>query len=232
MLNNTTPGRNIKTNIIFPLTLFVLAASVRVAAAQAAAPRLDSNVVWTPSPHFSLVMDERCGRIGSARSRQCFLILMKELGASSEAVRFSALIDTTGFARKFVNTGVVDIVFVSYPFRANENYGITLVNGRPGMIDVDDFQFVDLTELKKDSMYMRTLGSFPDASLWPGDRFNFEQPECESLPGGGQRFVVSYTIRNGCCACERIGTARFAFDFAADGKFEGTRLIRVMSPVR
>lgn len=177
------------------------------------------------------MLDKRCDSLTSPAFQNCFIALMRELRATSEAVRFTALTDTTGYVRHFIDTGIVGVAYVAYPFRANENFGITLVNGRPGMIDVDDFQFVDLTELKKDPTYLKIVGSFPDASVWPGDRFNFDQPSCTTLPGGGQSFVLAYIIRNGCHACEHIGMARFAFNFDKDGNFTGTHLIGVESLV-
>jgi hypothetical protein len=152
---------------------------------------------------------------------------MKEMGATSEAIRFTELTDTTGYMRRLVHAGSVDIAYVCYPFRANENFGVTLVNGRPGMIDVDDFQYVDLTLLKKDSTYLDIVNEFPDAAVWPGDRYLFNQPVCEPLPGGGQRFAVEYLLKNGCHACANLAAVKFAFDFDRAGIFIGTRLISV-----
>ncbi len=232
MSHNTTRQLN---NKILPVLFFILLA--RGADAQdvvvtTAATRIDSNVVWHPPSDFRKIMGRRCSALASPNFQRCFISLMTDLGASAEAVRFAALTDTTGYVRHFINTGIVDVAYVSYPFRANENFGISLVNGIPDMIDVDDFQFVDLTTLKKDSVYLDIVGRFPDASVWPGDRFAFDQPVSQSLTGGGQRFIVSYNIRNGCHACEQIGIARFAFDFDNYGKFEGTRLLDVVSLVR
>ncbi len=193
--------------------------------------RIDSGAVWHPPSVFREMMDGRCDSLISPGFQKCFIALMRELGASPQAVRFTVLTDTTGYVRHFVDAGLIGVAYVAYPFRANENFGITLVNGRPGMIDVDDFQFVDLTELKKDSTYLKIVDAFPDASIWPGDRFHFDQPSCTPLPGGGQRFVLTYIIRNGCHACEHIGIADFAFDFDKDGKLAGSRLVGVESLV-
>jgi hypothetical protein len=225
-------GRNIKTRLITALFLIPSLASAQGPPAPQSSMRVDSNVVWDAPPNFREILDRKCDRLVHPAFQSCFINLMKELGASPEAVKFAMLADSSGFVRHFVHAGTVDIAYVSYPFRANENFGITLVNGHPGMIDVDDFQFVDLTPMKSDSTYLRILETFPDASVWPGDRFHLNQPEYESLNGRGQRFVVDYLIRNGCHACEDIGVARFAFDFREDGSFEGTSFLGVTSLAR
>lgn len=157
---------------------------------------------------------------------------MREDGASSEAIRFTEMTDTTGYVRQFACAGNVGIAYVDYPFRANENLGIILVNGDPPMIDVDDFRHVDLEKLKRDSTYLKLVSRYPDASLWPGDRFNTSEPHAVSLKNGHEGFIVTYTIRNGCHACEEIGTVRFEFVFGKEGRFMGTTLLQVIPSVR
>lgn len=157
---------------------------------------------------------------------------MHKMGASPEALRFAELTDTSGYLRHFVDTGIVDIAYVCYPFRANDNYGVTLVNGRPGMIDVDDFEYVDLTVLKQDSTYLKIIDDYPDAAVFPGDRYLYNQPIVEQLPDGGERFIVRYSLKNGCHACMEVGFVDFAFDFNRQGDFTGTRLVNVVRLVR
>lgn len=211
---------------------FLLLAFVPAAFAQSEKPqshftRIDSSVVWNAPADFMTVFHSTCDSLEGAAFQDCFLKVMKEMGASEEAIRFTRLTDTTGYVRRFADAGTVGIAYVFYPFRANENFGVTLVNGKPGMIDVDDFSYVDLPALKKDSTYLRILDSFPDAAVWPGDRYRFDRPKCVSLPDGGQRFIVQYLLKNACHACENIGIVDFAFDFDSHGNFIGTKLVRV-----
>ena len=49
----------------------------------------------------------------------------------------------------------------------------------------------------------------------------------QALPGGGQRFIFSFVLLNGCHACELAGHAQVAFDFSAAGRFLGTKLLRL-----
>ncbi len=232
MMNNTMRRSYLKTAIL----LFALSISAAVHAQQKGEHKsflqVDSNVVWHAPVDFMTMFHRTCDSLEGQAFQRCFLNLMKKSGATAEAVRFTILTDTTGYVRHFVDSGIVDIAYVFYPFRANENFGITLVNGKPDMIDVDDFSFVDLAELKKDSTYIGIVDSFPDAAVWPGDRYHLSEPRYESLPGGGERFIVQYILKNACHACRDIGVVDFAFDFNRDGTFEGTRLLRVVPIAR
>lgn len=195
-------------------------------------PRIDSQSVWNPPGDFKEKMDKECAHLSAPAFQKCIYSLMRKLGASPEALYFTSLTDTTGYIRDFRNTGNVDIAYVFYPYRANENFGVMLVNGSPRIMDVDDFSMVKLTLLRKDTTYLKIVGEYPDAAVWPGDRYHLTQPEPETLPGGGQRFLVKYWLLNGCHACKRIGTVTFAFDFNKHGLFVGTRLVRVISLVK
>lgn len=227
MLNNTNDRLELKIRGIVLVLLVCATARGQNVQPEPGTPRFDSSAVWYAPAHFRKELDSRCDTLSGNAFQNCFLELMKEMGATSEAIRFTELTDTTGYMRRLVRAGSVDIAYVCYPFRANENFGVTLVNGRPGMIDVDDFQYVDLTLLKKDSTYLDIVNEFPDAAVWPGDRYLFNQPACEPLPGGGQRFAVEYMLKNGCHSCANLAAVKFAFDFDRTGNFIGTRLISV-----
>ena len=75
--------------------------------------------------------------------------------------------------------------------------------------------------------YRAVLRRFPKAMLWPGDRGGPPGPEVRADADGGQTFVVSYRLQDGCHACAIIGEARFGFVFDAAGTFRGTRLMSV-----
>lgn len=228
MTNITIHKAFLKTATLSLLTLMAACAYAQTEKAHPLFMHVDSNVVWQAPPDFRALLDKNCDSLEGRAFQRCFLDLMRENGATQEAIHFTMLTDTTGYVRHFVNSGAVDIAYVFYPFRANENFGITLVNGTPATIDVDDLRFLDLTELKKDSTYLSIVDSFPDAAVWPGDRYHFSEPRYESLPGGGQRFIVRYLLKNACHACRNVGIVDFSFDFDSSGTFEGTRLLHVL----
>ncbi len=231
------PGRHNAASLslmllfILPLVLCLLfvRADGQINSQRHGFPRIDSQSVWHPPGDFKKRMDKECAHLSAPAFQVCVYSLMRELGASPQALYFTSLTDTTGYIRDFRNTGNVDIAYVFYPYRANENFGVMLVNGNPRIVDVDDFSMVKLTLLKKDSTYLKIVREFPDAAVWPGDRYHLTRPESETLPDGTQRFIVNYWLLNGCHACKRIGTVTFAFDFDKHGLFMGTKLIGVNS---
>ena len=227
MINNTNDPHKLEIGGIVFVLLICSIASAQSINPESPTTRFDSTAVWHPPADFRKAFDSRCDTLRGTAFQDCFLKLMRKMGATREALGFAELTDTTGYVRRIVNAGTVDIAYVCYPFRANENYGVTLVNGRPGMIDVDDFQYVDLTLLRKDTTYLNILNDFPDAAVWPGDRYLFDQPGYKTLPDGGQRFIVEYMLKNGCHACANLAAVSFAFDFDSAGNFIGTRLVSV-----
>ena len=68
------------------------------------------------------------------------------------------------------------------------------------------------------------LKRFPSLLLWEGGA---ELITMRYLPTGGQRFVFSFKLLNGCHACVIAGYAHIDFDFDASGNFSGTKLLRL-----
>ena len=163
----------------------------------------------------------RCG--SAANFSECFVAQMQKGGASPEAIAFTKLTDNTGYLRDFRDTGRVDVAYVNYPFRANENQGCLLVNGNPRVIDVDDTSDIPKDDLLKNARYAELAQKYPDITIFPGDRNGTDYPAIEKLPDGGQRFIVTYRLLNGCHACERVGNVSFAFDFDRAGKLIGRK---------
>lgn len=116
--------------------------------------------------------------------------------------------------------GRVSIAAVTYPFRANENQGLLLVNGDPAIVDVDKTEQFS----KKD--WSQLLEKWPKASLWPSARDRADRITAEKRKDGGQRFVVEYRVQDGCHACALLGRAYYAFDFDSAGKFVGPKFQR------
>lgn len=179
---------------------------------------------WVPSPATMQQVRDSCSALGGAQFSTCFVQVMQQSGASSQALAFARRLDNLGYMRQFRDAGRVDIAYVAYPFRANENYGWLLVNGEPPLVDVDDFKLLRQDELRANTVYAELMKRYPHITIWPGDRFRTIEPAVESSPDGGQRFVIEYRLRDLCHACELVGSARFAFGFDNAGQFLGTRL--------
>lgn len=203
----------------------VLLSSMHLAGADVIGPK----AVWKPRAGSIQEIMTKCTKPEASDVNACFVKEMRGLGASSEAVAFSQqLHDQThgliGFLREFREAGKVDIAYVEYVFRANENEGCYLVNGDTLLIDVDNLQLLATKNLESNAGYAPIEKQYPVVSIWPGDRNSLKSPQAEKLPQGGQRFIVDYWLQNGCHACARVGQLQFAFDFDSSGKFQGAHV--------
>lgn len=188
-------------------------------------PSIEPDAVWKPPADFRSKVDAKCGN--AADFGACFVAQMRAAGAPQAALAFAGRTDNRGYATSFRETGIVDIVHAEYPYRANENALVFLVNGRPPMIDVDDLSRIDQKNLGTNAAYAALLSKYPALSLFPADRRPGRGPGAAKLRSGGQRFVVTYVLKDGCHACAVVGDARIGFDFDVEGKFVGTDVLRV-----
>jgi hypothetical protein len=191
--------------------------------AQISAPAVTTEVAWNPSSEVLSAIREKCGKGDPSDLNECFLTEMRAANASQQAVAFAKANLENGlfYARAFRKVGTVDIVYIQYPFRANELDGVLLVNGDPAIIDVDNERFVSQTNFSTDTIYEALAKKHPQISIWPGDRFHTNKPLVKGLRSGQQLFVVEYILRDGCHACAQIGTASLNFAFDKQGRFAG-----------
>jgi hypothetical protein len=126
--------------------------------------------------------------------------------------------------------GPVDVAWITYPLRANTNNGLLLVNGSPGMVNVEDLQQLDQNAMKQSPQFQDLLSQFPQVGIWPGDRDGKTWPSTQSGPDGGTQFVLGYPLINGCHACAHAGFALFTWNFTPQGKFTGTSFLGMTSP--
>ena len=166
-----------------------------------------------------------CADEGSRGIEGCFLKVMEGLGASPEALRFSASLDSAACMHAFQEAGPVDVGWVYYPFRANERFGCYLLNGSPGLLDVDDPDLRLDKVLKERTRVLSPEEKISQITVWPGDRTGPGRLASVSLPESGLRFIASYVLRDGCHACRTVGSAEIAFDFDDQGSFLGTDVV-------
>ncbi len=179
------------------------------------------SAVWHPPADFRSKVLAACENRGAAFGK-CFADQMKAAGASAEALAFTRLIHGDGYVQAFRPVARVGIAAVSYPFRANENDGLYLVNGDPPAINIDDLQKLVSGQMDSDPAYDAAKKSHPNADLWPGDRSSTGSLLALTFPDGSQQFVADYRVQAGCHACAVLGQAFFGFNFDPAGKFTGT----------
>ncbi len=178
------------------------------------------SAVWHAPADFRSKALAACENRGGAFG-QCFTDQMKAAGASPEALAFTRLINGDGYIQAFRPVGIVGVAAVVYPFRANENDGLYLVNGQPPAINIDELQKLPSGQLDADPAYAALKGSHPNADLWPGDRSSPDSLLALTSADGSQQFIANYRVQAGCHACAVLGQAFFTFNFDQSGRFSG-----------
>jgi len=187
------------------------------------------NVVFAGDTKFIDAVKANCEDAHGDKLQDCFAGEMKKAGATDAAVEFSKQLGEPGFVRDFRAAGPVDIAYVFYPYRANENQSWLIVNGTPPAIDVDNSKLVMIAAraLKNNAAYTGLAKAHPDASPWPGDRYSTETPDVEMGANGGVHIIVNYHLREKCHSCAVLGHAWYSFEFDAKGIFAGARLMAI-----
>jgi hypothetical protein len=177
--------------------------------------------VWSPPQDVFLRLGEECG----GRDAGCLPALMQRSGASAQAVAFAVALHGQGYLGSLQELGRVDLASVVYPFRANDNEIPTLVNGRPSFVDV--MSVAAALKLSEDAHFNSIARIHPNVG-WQGDVPRFRKVIL--LSHGGQRFIFSILLRDGCHACTILGTAWFAMDVDGYGAFRRPVLLGVTDP--
>lgn len=192
---------------------------------------VSAAVVFTVGTEFIDSVKVACPDLRSEKLQDCFAGEMKKAKATAAAVEFSKQLGEPGFVRDFKAAGPVDIAYVLYPYRANENQSWLLVNGQPAMIDVDNQKMITVDAVRRTATYAALAQAHRQISVWPGDRGGTEYPDVEMGVKGGVHILVNYRLREQCHSCPVWGHAWYSFEFDPQGKFGGTKLIG-MSVIR
>ncbi len=162
------------------------------------------------------------GKSGSySNSMDCVIALMKSSGASSQAIEFTRNLQGIAFMSSFKEYGVVDLAEITYPPRANNNVEYILVNGNPQIVYVEDGYKVDITH---DTNYPALKQKYPNIWIEGGENSFIKM---ESSSQGGQRFIFSFALVDGCHACQTDKSAYIAFNFDGTGQFESMKLMYI-----
>jgi hypothetical protein len=212
----------------------IIACLAAFALAQCAAQpaKIGQSSVWQMPPGFVSDVQVACGK--SAGSN-CLIQQMAKAGAPDDAVTFTRGLykqshGEVGIMTGFQAVGPVDIAWITYPLRANTNYGLLLVNGKPPIVNVEDLKLLDRKTMEQSSQFQNLKAQFIKVDVSPGDRDGKTWPESQAGPNGGTQFVVSYPLRNGCHACAHAGFAIFTWNFDDQGKFLGTSFMGMTPP--
>jgi hypothetical protein len=188
--------------------------------------KIDASAVWTVTQQFMTTAHAACD--SHAGDVNCLIGQMTKVGAPAAAVSFTRELYKQSHGEFGIMTGFqghegpVAFAWITYPLRANTNYGLLLVNGRPPIVNVEDLKQLDTKTMKQSPQFQDLKNQFPQVDVWPGDRDGKTWPNSQAGPNGGTQFVVGYPLINGCHACARAGFAIFTWNFDPQGKFTGT----------
>jgi hypothetical protein len=184
--------------------------------------KIDASSVWQLPPQFLAAAHATCD--SSSHIVDCIINQMSKAGAPTTAVTFTRELHKQshgdfGIMTGFQGEGPVAVAWITYPLRANTNYGLLFVNGKPLIINVENLKLLDRKTMVQSPQFQDLKNQFPQVDVWPGDRDGKTWPESQAGPNGGTQFVVAYPLINGCHACARAGLAIFTWNFDAQGKF-------------
>ncbi len=211
----------------------VCLAACTMAQSQAVPAKIGASAVWQIPGQFLANAHAACDKMPDVG--KCVIDQMPKAGASADAVAFSRELyqqsrGEIGIMTGFHPVGPVDFAWITYPLRANTNYGLLLVNGNPPIVNVEDVRLLDRKTMESSFQFQDLKGQFPNVDVWPGDRDGQTWPNSQPGPDGGMQFVVGYPLINGCHACARAGFAIFTWNFDAKGKFLGTSFMGLTPP--
>jgi len=218
------------------LVLVVLCAAGWVIAQPEERPaKITNSAVWHVSQQFMAAAHAACDNSSSTGEVECLTDQMAKAGAPADAVRVTRELYTEshgefGVMTGFQDEGPVAFAWITYPLRANTNYGLLLVNGRPLIVNIEDLKLLDRKTMEQSSQFQDLKNQFPKIDVWPGDRDGKSWPNSQTGPNGGIQFVVGYPLLDGCHACERAGLAIFTWNFDAQGKFLGKTFVGMTPP--
>jgi hypothetical protein len=196
--------------------------------------KISASAVWQVSSQFLASAHAACDK-SHPGDVDCMIDQMAKAGAPADAVSFTRELYRQSHGEFGVMTGFQSqapaaFAWITYPLRANTNYGLLFVNGKPPIINVEDLKLLDTKTMEQSFQFQDVKNQFPNVNLWPGDRDGKTWPNSQSGPNGGTQFVVGYPLRNGCHACANAGSALFTWNFDAQGKFQGTTFMGLTPP--
>jgi hypothetical protein len=205
---------------------------LEVEASSVSDEQISASAAWDPQASDLAQIRQACQAAQGEAYSRCFVAQMPSFGASPEAVAFTQTYaegnqGTVAFLKDFRAVDTVDVGYAVFPTNANSNQGWLLLNGTPGVIDVDDLKLLPQAEMMRDPVYVALRQRYPKVNLFGGDRSADAVPATETLPDASQRFVVDYPLKDQCRACGTVGQATFSFEFDAAGRLVKVRFVRV-----
>ncbi len=161
-------------------------------------------------------------RTGTAAVDDCLLSTMRAGGASPDALAASSrliALGNPGHVSAWREVEGVGHAEITYPFRANTNQGLWLVDSDGRAVDVDE-NVLPAGAVRLRGELKPFLDAHPDAMPFAPALAVGSEP----LPEDGVRLRFDVPMRT-CHACADVGTLELGYDFSADRRYEGRSVI-------
>ncbi|MGH9504487.1 MAG: hypothetical protein ACRD20_16675 [Terriglobales bacterium] len=213
----------------------ILGSGTALPAAAAEPPKIGASAVWQVTQAFTTSAHTACDKSAPSGFAECVIGQISKAGASPDSGSFTRELYRQSHGDVGIMTGLqavgpVDIAWITYPFRANNNNGLLFINGEPRIVNVENLKLLDRKAMEQSPQFKDLKFQFARVDVWPGDRDGKTWPNSRTGPNGGKQFVVAYPLINGCHACARAGFAMFTWNFSAEGKFLGTTFVGMTPP--
>ncbi len=118
--------------------------------------KIGSSAVWQLPAQFVTTAHAACERSSRSNYADCVISQMAKAGAPAGTVQFTRepykqSHGEFGIMTGFQNQGPVAFAWITYPLRANTNYGLLLLNGQPRIVNVEDLKLLDVKTMKASS---------------------------------------------------------------------------------
>ena len=226
---------NRETDMRFAVRLALLLLIGCLIASAETPAKIGPSAVWQMPGQFMTTARAACNPAKTRDIGECLIGQMQKAGAPADAVAFTRELYKAnkgefGVMTGFHDEGPVAFAWITYPLRANTNYGFLIVNGQPRILNVEDLKLLDNKTMKQDAQFQNLKAQYPKIDVWPGDRSGQIWPNSQTGPNGGPQFSVGYPLKNGCNACANAGQVIFNWNFDPTGKFQGTTFQGIIGP--
>ena len=221
----------------FPLAILIVCAAVwivfmEVQASEDSDEQVSESAIWEPTHDELAQINQNCNA-NTPGYAQCFTQQMSELGAPDEAVSFTRQFadqnnGVVAVLQDFRPVDSVDLGYAYFPAASEARHAWLLLNGVPAIINVDNPDLLPESQMEKDQQYVTLRENHARASLLLDDteRAPGTSPEMTTLNDSNQRFVVPYSIKDGCRTCAVLGHAYYSFDFDPAGQLLGVKYVK------
>ena len=158
--------RSLRLSAILCVVWCIIGPITSALAAPKASAKVGASSVWQLPEQFMTGAHAACDKSAPAGFGQCVIEQIGRAGASADAVSFTRELykqsgGDVGIMTGFQGVGPVNFAWFTYPLRANTNYGLLLVNGKPPIVNVENLTLLDRKTMPQTPQFKDLKFQFP-----------------------------------------------------------------------